>query len=1115
MNADGSTTWPTDVEVTFQLTKKLDKEDDAEPVTGKTLKLNAEKMSDKFTSLPKYEVVNGKEVEIIYGVKEIEVAGYTTKIDAINAGKITLTNTRDKGALKIKKIVKVNNSDLNVNYGLVKGDYTFTIVGVKDTLAEGYSSTVTLTINDEGDVSSASVIRGMGNAMAIGGYAEISDLPTGQYEINEILTPAQIQKGIYLFEKAPEDDDGKVILTVEKADVGVIPSSAEFTNNKDIGNLEIKKTVVGAKDDTKAFTFDVELTAPDEVVFETSYPAVKVVNNVETAVDNVTVTDYKITGIQLTAGESLIIRELPVGTRGTVTETSELKGYTLEGTNGREATIAQAQTSTIEFINAYEAKGNISFNAKKIFTNGNLEEQDFTIKLTQVDSADPATAKKVTDGVELTRDVAKDAVNGVVSFEEVREFVKNSTKNEAGVYVDRDDCTTEDTAYYFKLEEIIPDDAENADGVKYSEADDATKAAGGFIKDGVLYDSSVKIITVTVTDDGEGSLIVGKNPDTVKDTDNGTDLDVTFTNEQLGKIKVKKIVMNTEEEPEMLDIGEDIVFNFKITQLTPEAGKDPIVKTISVHNNEEVTVDGLPVGLYEVTEEEPTLELDNLKYAGTKMVVEDGATSDNTDTATDDAESNTVEGRTVTVELANTGDATVGIEATNSYEVDKITKTVKKVWDDDNDRDGARPLTLTVNLTANGEVVRTVTLSHENGWTAMAKELPIVDANLKEIDYEWAEVEPGNGYTLTNTTTEGTITTLTNTREIEKVDINVQKVWDDKNNAAGKRPTSIQVQLYADNKAVDEPVTLSEGNWSYTWTDLEKYSNPDGKVGGSKLIKYTVDELSVPESYTKTISGTETSFTIMNTLELGKLEIEKRFDIVEKEPEEPETPNVDIPITKAWDDNGNADGNRPASVTVRLYADGTEVANAALTAEDGWTYTFTGMPRWSDEENKVKINYTVTEDEVRWYRAQINGTNILNIYTPEYTTASVRKYWDDNNNEAGLRPESITMTLSNGTRVTLSEDNGWATTVTGLPAYINGEPVTYSWTEQEVVGYRLTNVAVDGNYALFTNHFAMVPLAEANKPKGARVGDRWYVFEEYDTALGGEILINHVGDCFD
>ena len=397
----------------------------------------------------------------------------------------------------------------------------------------------------------------------------------------------------------------------------------------------------------------------------------------------------------------------------------------------------------------------------------------------------------------------------------------------------------------------------------------------------------------------------------------------------------------------------------------------------------------------------------------------------------------------------------------------------------------------------------------------MAKELPIVDANLKEIEYEWVEVEPGNGYTLTNTTTEGTITTLTNTREIEKIDISVQKVWDDKNNAAGKRPTSIQVQLYADNKAVDEPVTLSEGNWSYTWTDLEKYSNPDGKVGGSKLIKYTVDELSVPESYTKTISGTETSFTIMNTLELGKLEIEKRFDIVEEEPEEPETPNVDIPITKAWDDNGNADGNRPASITVHLYANGTEVASAVLTAESGWKYTFTEMPVWSDEENKVKINYTVTEDAVRWYRTVINGTNILNVYEPEYTTASVQKYWDDDNNAAGLRPTSITMTLSNGTRVMLTEDNGWAATVTGLPAYINGEPVTYSWTEQEVVGYVLTGVAVNGNYAAFTNHFAMVPLADAKKPKGARVGDRWYVFEEYDTALGGEILINHVGDCFD
>ena len=75
---------------------------------------------------------------------------------------------------------------MNVNYDLVKGDYTFTIVGVEDTIADGYSSTVTLTVNDEGKVSSATVISGMGTAAVVGEYVEISGLPTGQYEITEI-----------------------------------------------------------------------------------------------------------------------------------------------------------------------------------------------------------------------------------------------------------------------------------------------------------------------------------------------------------------------------------------------------------------------------------------------------------------------------------------------------------------------------------------------------------------------------------------------------------------------------------------------------------------------------------------------------------------------------------------------------------------------------------------------------------------------------------------------------------------------------------------------------------------------------------------------------------------
>ena len=74
--------------------------------------------------------------------------------------------------------------------------------------------------------------------------------------------------------------------------------------------------------------------------------------------------------------------------------------------------------------------------------------------------------------------------------------------------------------------------------------------------------------------------------------------------------------------------------------------------------------------------------------------------------------------------------------------------------------------------------------------------------------------------------------------ENETVDISVEKVWVDNDNHDNLRPTSIQVQLYKDNVAEGDAVTLNEGNsWKKTWSDLDKY-----QAGGTE-IAYTVKEL--------------------------------------------------------------------------------------------------------------------------------------------------------------------------------------------------------------------------------------------------------------------------------
>ena len=464
----------------------------------------------------------------------------------------------------------------------------------------------------------------------------------------------------------------------------------------------------------------------------------------------------------------------------------------------------------------------------------------------------------------------------------------------------------------------------------------------------------------------------------------------------------------------------------------------------------------------------------------------------------------------------------------------RVSAAVKKVWNDGNNQDGVRPLTVRVNLLANGAKIDSVVLSMANGWMAVINDLPMVDGEQKDIEYTWAEEAPGNGYTLTSQEKKGTLTTITNSLPPETTGLSVQKIWEDDGNAHQTRPNEIKVQLYADGKACGEAVVLNAANsWKTEWTGLDKFVNEDCQTGHAKEIIYTVEELEVPEGYQATVSGNaKTGYVIRNVLERGRLIIEKSFQFGEIEPDEPDNTPMDIPVTKTWNDNGNKDGNRPASITVRLLADGTEVASAELTAAGGWGTVFTDLPRYNGEE---KIHYTITEDPVTWYTAEINGFNIRNNYVPEVTSATVRKVWDDNNNAEKMRPSSIHVTLSNGTNnnaekmrpssihvtlsngttVLLSEENGWTATINNLPTRVNGQPVTYTWTEQTVIAYKQSKVEQQGNTTIFTNSFTQIPKVP-DLPKKPTVPDgTWERFEEYDTPLGVQTIINHVGDCFD
>ena len=70
--------------------------------------------------------------------------------------------------------------------------------------------------------------------------------------------------------------------------------------------------------------------------------------------------------------------------------------------------------------------------------------------------------------------------------------------------------------------------------------------------------------------------------------------------------------------------------------------------------------------------------------------------------------------------------------------------------------------------------------------------------------------------------------------------------------------------------------------------------------------------------------------------------------------------------------------------------------------------------------------------------------------TPETINIPVTKSWSDSNNQDGLRPTSVTVTLYannvavNGKTLTLNSSNSWKGTFTDLPKYKNGIEITYT-----------------------------------------------------------------------
>nr|WP_288825839.1 Cna B-type domain-containing protein [uncultured Clostridium sp.] len=378
------------------------------------------------------------------------------------------------------------------------------------------------------------------------------------------------------------------------------------------------------------------------------------------------------------------------------------------------------------------------------------------------------------------------------------------------------------------------------------------------------------------------------------------------------------------------------------------------------------------------------------------------------------------------------------VVVTNTHDTELTEYSVVKVWEDDNDRDGLRPDDVTVKLIGSDGSERTAKIAADDNWQYTFKNLPVYWNEGTKIIYTLEE-NPVKGYVRqVSEADENHVFTVTNTHEVKTVAIPVEKIWEDGDDQDGLRQKEVTVVLTGSDGTVREAVLSEKTDWKYVFKDLPVYFNQGA------LISYSLQEKEVDGYTSEVISGENGYIYIVTNTHVPAV--------------------TDVLVDKVWEDADNQDGLRPDTIEVTLKGSDGNAYTAELTKENGYSYIFKGLPVYHNRG--TKIAYSVEEAKVEGYtsKAAADETGyhftLTNTHQPAVTEIPVMKIWEDNQNQDGVRQDSIQVTLmaSNGMEwsAELNEKSGWTYQFSNLPVY---------WKEGTKVEYTLKEAPIDGYQA--------------------------------------------------
>ena len=340
----------------------------------------------------------------------------------------------------------------------------------------------------------------------------------------------------------------------------------------------------------------------------------------------------------------------------------------------------------------------------------------------------------------------------------------------------------------------------------------------------------------------------------------------------------------------------------------------------------------------------------------------------------------------------------VACVVTNTHEPSNIDLELTWIWNDDNDRDGKRQDTVTVEVFIGDLSVGTMTFDgvseQETQILSVPEYVPGSEGERAEYTYVIHNLIDEYSDALNNSNPLKPV--IIASYDPEKISVRASKSWLDENNRDGKRPDSLTYALVTDGVQGDPVVVTKEESpdFSKIWTDLYRYHDK-----GKEYI-YSVAELNAGD-YTPSYSCQERSYGIECVI-TNSLDIETK----------------DLPIRWTWDDDNDRDGERQDNVVVEVYLGDELIGTVEFSGDDETSVKTITVPVYTPGEEGVPAEFTyVVKDLHSEYEDTLDNTDknapeIIASYEPKKTSVKASKQWSDNNNQDGKRPSSVTYALT-------------------------------------------------------------------------------------------------------